>query len=60
MSVFADTWFYLALFNTRDAHHRRVLEFVGTFTGGVVTTQWVLTEVADAFAAIPQRRELQA
>ena len=60
MRVFADTYFYLALFNTRDTHHRRVLEFVGTFTGGVVTTQWVLTEVADAFASIPQRRDLQA
>lgn len=60
MRVFADTWFYLALFNTRDTHHQRVVDFVGTFTGGVVTTQWVLTEVADAFASIPQRRELQA
>jgi hypothetical protein len=60
VKVFADTWFYLALFNTRDTHHRRVVDFVATFTGGVVTTQWILTEVADAFASIPQRRELQA
>jgi len=51
--VFADTYFYLALFNTRDTHHRRVVDFMATFTGGVVTTQWVLTEVADAFASIP-------
>ena len=60
MRVFADTYFYLALFNTRDAHHKRVVEFMAGFTGGVVTTQWVLTEVADAFASIPQRRHLQA
>jgi predicted nucleic acid-binding protein len=60
MRVFADTYFYLALLNTRDTHHRRVVEFVGTFEAGVVTTQWVLTEVADAFARIPQRRELRA
>lgn len=52
MTVFADTFFYLALFNTRDAHHLRVLDFIGNFFGGVVTTQWVLTEVADAFARI--------
>ena len=58
--MFADTYFYLALFNTRDTHHRQVVDFVATFLGGVVTTQWVLTEVADAFASIPQRRELQA
>jgi uncharacterized protein len=60
MRVFADTFFYLALFNARDTHHRRVLEFVKSYMGGVVTTQWVLTEVADAFASIPQRRELRA
>jgi predicted nucleic acid-binding protein len=60
MRVFADAYFYLALFNTRDAHHKRVAEFITGFTGGVVTTQWVLTEVADAFASIPQRRQLQA
>jgi uncharacterized protein len=60
MTVFADAYFYLALFNSRDAHHRRVLEFMGRFTGGVVTTQWVLTEVADAMAGVPERREVQA
>jgi len=60
VKVFADTYFYLALFNARDAHDRRVVEFVAAFAGGVVTTQWVLTEVADAFARIPQRRELRA
>ena len=60
MTVFADTYFYLALFNTRAAHHRRVLEFIGGFTGGVVTTQWVLTEVADAMASVPERREVRA
>ena len=60
MRVFADTYFYLALFNSRDAHHRRVVEFVSKFIGDVVTTQWVLTEVADAFAGVPQRRQLQA
>lgn len=60
MRAFADTFFYLALFNTRDAHHRNVVKFMAGFTGGVVTTQWVLTEVADAFASIPQRRHLQA
>ncbi len=60
MRVFADTYFYLALFNTRDAHHQQVVESVAAFTGGVVTTQWALTEVADAFAGIPHRRNLEA
>jgi predicted nucleic acid-binding protein len=30
MRLYADTFFYLALFNRRDAHHRRVVEFVET------------------------------
>lgn len=59
MIVFADTFFYLALFNSRDAYHRRAVQFIEGFRGGVVTTQWVLTEVADALAGIPERREVQ-
>jgi predicted nucleic acid-binding protein len=31
MKVFADTYFYLALFNTRDAHHRRLVEYISGF-----------------------------
>ena len=60
MKVFADTYFYLALFNTRETHHRRVVEYAGTLTGMVVTTQWVLMELADAMAGVPERREMQA
>ena len=59
MTVFADIFFYLALFNRRDAHHRRVLSFMQGFKSDVVTTQWVLTEVADAFAGISERRFLR-
>ena len=58
MTVFADTYFYLALlFSARDAHHRRVVEYAQTFRGKVMTTQWILTEVADAMASVPERAE---
>ena len=50
MKVFGDAFFYVALINRNDEHHARVMEWARGFTGEIVTTQWVLTEVADAFA----------
>jgi predicted nucleic acid-binding protein len=54
-SVFADTFFFLAILNPRDAAHARALTAASQRTGPIVTTQWVLTEVADALAATPDR-----
>jgi predicted nucleic acid-binding protein len=53
--VFADTYYYLALANGRDAAHERALTFSRTYHGRVLTTPWVLTEVADALASPDQR-----
>lgn len=50
MRVFADTFFYLALLNQRDESHAAVLEWSRGYEGGIVTTQWVLAEVANAFS----------
>jgi len=57
--VFADAFFYLALMNRRDEHHARVMAWANTFEGEIVTSQWVLTEVADAFAESHGRRGLR-
>jgi predicted nucleic acid-binding protein len=54
-SVFADSFFYLALLNPRDAAHSRVREVEAEFRGSIVTTHWVLVEVADALSR-PQDR----
>jgi predicted nucleic acid-binding protein len=54
--VFADTYYYLALINERDDGHERAVEFARSFKGRIVTTEWILAEVADALAA-PHRRE---
>lgn len=54
-SVFADTFFYLAIINADDAAHVRAVRLSDAFDGPVLTTAWVLTEVADALAA-PDRR----
>jgi predicted nucleic acid-binding protein len=47
-TVFADSYFYLALLNARDAGHALAKETARSFMGRVITTQWVLVEVADA------------
>jgi uncharacterized protein len=55
-TVFADTYYYLALASRRDAGHTRATSFSRTYHERVLTTAWVLTEVADALASPDQRR----
>ena len=60
MTVFADAFFYVAFINQLDEHHDEVMEWARSFDGDIVTTQWVLTEVADAFAESHIRRQIKA
>lgn len=46
--VFADTAYYLALLNVHDELHGRAVAFTPGFNDRLLTTTWVLTEVADA------------
>jgi predicted nucleic acid-binding protein len=48
--VFADTFYFLALLNPKDAAHARATAFTLAFEGEMTTTAWVLTELADALA----------
>ena len=41
MTVFMDTW---------DAAHQRVKSYLDSYSGSIVTTEWVLLEFADAFS----------
>ena len=54
-ACFADTYFYLALLSERDVGHERALVLNSQLELPMVTTAWVLTEVADAFAAPADR-----
>jgi len=54
-AVFADTFYFLALLNERDAAHPKAVQF-DTATQLLVTTAWVLTEVGDALSAPENRR----
>ncbi|HTD66787.1 MAG TPA: hypothetical protein VK846_09700 [Candidatus Limnocylindria bacterium] len=49
-AVFADTFFFLSAINPADAAHERAIEFSDNYDGPLLTTAWVITEVADALA----------
>lgn len=54
--TFADTFYYLALLNPEDEAHEAALAATADRKGKLVTTQWVLTEVGDAFATPAYRQ----
>src|SRR3954447_17842823 len=51
MTVFADIFALIAWLNPRDDAHLRVTAYLDGFTGRLVTTEWVLMELADALSA---------
>jgi len=51
--VFADTYYFLALLNKHDVGHGKAVEHASRVER-IVTTEWVLTELADGLA--PSRR----
>ena len=54
-SVFADTFYFLALLDSREARHQRALDASRTAELRLVTTEWVLAEFGDAYCH-PQDR----
>jgi predicted nucleic acid-binding protein len=48
--VFADTFYYLALLNPRDRAHAVAMSTTEGLTAKLLTTEYILTEVADAMA----------
>lgn len=54
-ALFADSYYYIAFVNQRDAAHEKALDFSHSYFGRTVTTEWVLTEVADALS-VPELR----
>jgi predicted nucleic acid-binding protein len=54
-ACFADTFFFLALISSRDRSHAQAVRFSQSLTRHIVTTTWVLTELADAMCRPPWR-----
>jgi predicted nucleic acid-binding protein len=53
--IFADTSFFVAFLSSADEHHAAAHEYFAHYEGRIVTTQWVLTEVANYFASSAKR-----
>jgi predicted nucleic acid-binding protein len=49
--IFADTFYFLALLSREDAARSKARDVSERLTNPIITTAWVLTEVADALAA---------
>jgi predicted nucleic acid-binding protein len=52
---FADTFYFLALLNVKDVAHTAAHAY-GNQPGRILTTGWVLTELADAMATRAKRQ----
>ena len=55
-AVFADTSYYIALLNPHDQFHRQAREQTQDISGPIVTTGWVLMEVANYLRSAENRR----
>lgn len=52
---FADAYFFVALLSPTDKAHHSANRFLDSATVGFVTTDWIITEVANSLSA-PRRR----
>src|SRR4249919_1905852 len=57
--VFADTFYYLALANSNDAAHAGAVAFAQSTNRPMLTTDWIVTELADALCAVKNRHIFQ-
>jgi uncharacterized protein len=57
MKVFGDTVHFIALLSTGDRWHDRAVAISRESPGTLITTEWVLTEVGDAFSHPVARRK---
>jgi predicted nucleic acid-binding protein len=53
--VFADTYYFLALVNQKDAAHQKALRFSQSYDNQLLTTSWIITELADGLSSIKYR-----
>jgi uncharacterized protein len=51
--------YFVARLNRRDQHHEHVLKFSRDFRARILTTDWVLMEVADALAESESRSRVR-
>ncbi len=57
--VFADAFYYIALLNPADRFHTAAIQATQNLRQPLVTTAWILMEVADALCAPAVRQRTQ-
>lgn len=55
-AVFADTAFFVAAVSPRDAFFQQAASFLSSYSGQIVTTEFVLLEVANFFNHVGRRQ----
>lgn len=55
-TVFGDTFYFIALLNASDSAHGKAMQFTSSNAFRMLTTEWVLTELADGLAVSPRGR----
>jgi len=60
MTAFVDTFALIAWLNPQDDAHAQVVAYLDQFTGRLLTTEWVLIELADALSASASRSTVVA
>ena len=48
--IFADSYYFIALLNDRDPDHQRIVAIAATSSTRIITTEYVMIEVANALA----------
>src|SRR5262245_54222781 len=51
MTAFADTFALIAWLNASDSAHGEVVTYLSSYSGRLLTTEWVLMELADALSS---------
>lgn len=59
-TVFADTFYYIAFLSHSDGAHEEAKAFTQNYNGKMITTEWVLTELADGLASPSTRQRCAA
>ena len=53
--VFADAFYFIAFLNRRDPAHSRTVNWMLGYHGSILTSEWILLELADGLATTPLR-----
>jgi len=54
-TVFVDAFYFFAILNIRDPAHIRARDFIRSFSGKLITSEWVFVEVADGMSSTRTR-----